>query len=213
MKVLRSLALALTPIVGCACAASQAHEPQRFHDTASQAEKRGDFHFLLGPRQLEDDEAWEDLDEQTSVGVIWSAEPAGSWIGWEVGLLGSWKDTTVRAPNGPEATADLDTSLVEGSLGVVKSVLLGERLRPYVGAGAAVVHVEYETPLDGTSAVLGDEDELFGGYARGGFLFQWTDSSHFGLDYRVFRGGSSSLAGARYDADYAQLALVFGASF
>lgn len=210
MRVACALVLAL---LATGCAGPQRDEPPRLRDTATQAEKAGDFHFLVAAREFDDDAAWGDLGDQSALGVIWSAEPAGSWIGWEVGLFGSWEDTTVRTPNGPESTADLDATSLEGSLGFVKSVRVGERLRPYAGAGIALLHVEYETPLDGTSEVLNDDDERFGGYARAGVLLQWNETSHFGLDFRAFRGASGSIAGIEYDTDYEQFALVFGASF
>ena len=173
---------------------------------------RGDFHLLVGQRELDDEEAWSDLSDQLAGGVIWTREDPWSLVGWEVGLLGSVEDTTVRTPFGPDETAELDAVLFEASLGLVKSFPLG-RVRPYLGAGVSLLHVELETTLGDTSEVLREDDDLFGLYARGGILLQWTPVSHVGIDWRMLRAGQESLADFDYDVDYQQLALVFGASF
>ena len=173
----------------------------------------GEFTMLLGQRDFQDDAGWGDLDGQSSVGVIWSLEPEDTFLGWEASLLGSWEDTTVLTPDGPEPTADLDSTTLEGSIGVIKSVRLGERFRPYLGAGVSIIHVELEVPLGNSSVLLQEDDDFLGVYARAGLLFQWSESSFIGFDVRALEGGSGSITGIDYDTDYVQASLVFGASF
>ena len=96
---------------------------------------------------------------------------------------------------------------------MIKSVRLGERFRPYLGAGVSIIHVELEVPLGNSSVLLQEDDDFLGVYARAGLLFQWSESSFFGFDVRALEGGSGSITGIDYDTDYVQASLVFGASF
>ena len=102
--------------------------------------------------------------------------------------------------------------MFEGAIGIVKSLRLG-LVRPYIGAGIELAHVEFESPLDGTSEVITEDGELFGGYGHAGILLQWTPSSYIGVDVRGFEGPTESIADIDYDTDYSQVTLVFGASF
>lgn len=202
----RSLVLLAGLVTACAAPVSQG-----FDDRPREL-LRGDFHLLIGQRDLDDEAAWSDLSDQLAGGVIWTDQRPGSLVGLEVGLLGSVEDTTVRTPDGPDPTADLDAWMVEGCVGAIASAPLG-RVRPYVGAGVSLVHVEFDTTLGATSEVLHADDDLFGGYVHAGLLFEWTEDSHVGVDWRMLRAGEETFADLSYEVDYQQVSLVFGASF
>lgn len=101
---------------------------------------------------------------------------------------------------------------LELSAGLNAFVRLG-RLRPYVGFGGALQFLNLRGVDANSSTLFDDDDAVFGGYAKGGLLFDITPFTHFGFEFRRFEGGHATLDGTGIGTDYDQFLLVFGTSF
>ena len=156
------------------------------------------FALYLGQRSLDEDD-WEPVEDQLTLGFDYSHEAAGSAIGFEVGLFASGDDEEV-------AGADVEGPTLELSAGIRKTFAEGSRIRPYLGAGVAVINAEAEV---GGS----DDDTSLAGYAHGGLGYQISDTFVIGVDLRVLFGSDLEIAGVDTDADYGQLALVLAVAF
>jgi len=156
---------------------------------------------LIGQRSL-DEHDWEPLEDQPCLGVEFSSESSGAWVGWEIGFAASTDDDNVLGIDFEGTTTEL--------FGGVKKTF-GEStaaVRPYVGAGVAVINADLEGEFMGLSA--SDDDTGVGGYAHGGFFWVVTGTFSVGLDARILAGTDIELFGVEGDADYFQIAFVLG---
>ena len=164
--------------------------------------------FGVGARSL-DDEAFEDIDDQTVFAIDYCEVLGLGALRLEGGA--HWAEDDARATvMGQDVRLESETW--ELSLGLNYGLLLG-RLRPYVGLGAAVQFLE----LDGFDQAAGsafDDDEVAPGvYVKAGLLLQVTQGSHVGLEFRHLEGSSVRIDGTSLDTDYDQFLLVLGMGF
>lgn len=101
---------------------------------------------------------------------------------------------------------------LELSAGLNGFLRLG-RLRPYAGFGGSLQFLNLRGVDTASSTLFDDDDAVFGGYVKGGILFDISPVSHFGVEYRHFEGGDASLDGSTIGTGYDQFLLVFGTSF
>ena len=134
------------------------------------------------------------------VGFEYVREPAGSPVGFEVGIMGSKDDDDI-------AGTDVTGSTRELYAGVHKT-FGSDVVRPYVGAGLSYINAKID--VDGFGD---DDDSSFAAYLHGGVDFDVTESFYLGLDARFLFGSDLTVAGFDTDADYGQLALVLGFAF
>lgn len=163
--------------------------------------------FLLGYRQLDDEDLWEPVEDQFALGVELVFEERASVVGWEFGLAASgWTEE--------QGEADVSGTLTEIHGGVRKTIEVGS-LRPYLGGGLTLFAAETRAEEDfkGGKLVLRDDDDGYGVYWRTGVLWPLGARAQLGLDYRMMTGADVDLFRADGDADFAQLSLVLTNSF
>ena len=167
--------------------------------SSSSADRNSRVTIYLGQRSL-DESYWAPVEDQATFGVEYAREPAGSTIGWEIGLLGSADETTVIG---------FDVEATTGELyGGVRKTFGSGVARPYVGGGLSFINAEVDV------AGLGSADDSSpAAYAHAGISFDVTSSFFLGADLRLLFGSDMTIAGVSGDADYAQLAIHLGWSF
>lgn len=190
MKHVAPLALLLI-LPACASSAVQGGEQ------LNAAKKTNRVSFYGGKRQLDHGE-WSPVDEPLAYGFDYAHVPDA--IGWEVGMQYS-RDTS------DEGGLDVEGVMTEVSGGV--RVEAGDDvIRPYAGAGIAYLNAKFDT--DATPA---DDDSSLAGYAHIGLTADLGSSFFVGVDARLLFGSSLTLMDEHTDADYAQLAVLFGFAF
>ena len=201
------LALALA---GCA-APVYTHDRRRAEESEFPREllTRGrQLNFGLGQRSFEDED-FGALDDQFALALDY-CEPMGLGpLRLEGGMHYSWDEATVTA--GGQET-HLDGWTFELLVGANVSHQLG-RLRPYVGAGAALLFLDVRGVDDDVDFLFDDGEGTLGGYVKVGLLFQVREHSHLGLELRHFEGGEVTLDGTDLDTSHDELLIVFGTSF
>ncbi len=197
---------ALALLVATACSSV----PTRASLASSQESAGADLsslNVLLGRRQLDEDD-WAPIDEPGVLGLEYANERAGSAVGFEIGfsLAAAEEDEFVSGIGNVEFT----NSFFEIYGGMRKTFFVDAGVRPYIGAGLAVISAALEAESGGAS--VDDDETTFGGYAHGGVEFRITDNFRLGLDLRAVFGTDLELFDVSGDADYTQLALVAGFS-
>lgn len=177
----------------------------------SDAEDRGPspFHvgFLMGYRELDDEDFWDPVEGQFALGAEFAVEPPDAFVGWELGVAASgWTEE--------EGDADVTGSVSELYGGARKTFGSGT-IQPYVGAGLSLFTVETsaEEDFQGGDRILRDEDGGVGVYWRAGLLWPVGERARLGLDYRAMIGPDVDFFRADGDSDFAQLSLVLLTSF
>jgi opacity protein-like surface antigen len=179
--------------------ASCAAAPSRAPQAMTTAERDNKISLYLGQRHLDEDD-YEPVDGQGTIGFEYVREPAGSPLGFEVGLMASGDDDDI---------AGLDIEGRTGEIyGGLRKTFGSDVVRPYVGLGVAVINSEVEV-----EGVAKDDDSSFAGYVHGGLTVDVSSSFAIGLDLRFLFGSDMTIAGVDTDADYGQLALVFAFAF
>jgi hypothetical protein len=183
----------LLVVASCATVGSQSPTPV----PSSPPDDR--FSIYIGQRNLDDDD-YDPVDKQTTLGLEFAHEPAGSAIGWEVGLMGSGQDDEISGVDVEGRTGEI--------YGGIRKTFGQGSIRPFVGGGISFIRSKVH--VDG----LGSEDDTSpAGYFHGGVLFLASETFALGLDLRVLFGSDLDLGGFDTDADYAQLALFLGVGF
>ena len=185
-----------------------AYEPQPGLATTLRAERgtRGNLFGLLGARQLDDTPAWRPLDEPFVFAVEAEFHGADSILGPEIGLSLAADGDEIMGIDVQSAFAELYVGLrLTGTFGSSGS------LHPYVGAGGSFVFAD----ITGVSGLLevSDDDVSFGAYVHAGIYWTFGRAFSLGVDGRVLAGTDVELLGVSTDADYEQLALLFGVGF
>lgn len=157
------------------------------------------FSIYLGQRSLDEDD-YDPVEDQATLGFEFSQEKVDSAIGWEIGIMGSGADEEVGATDVEGRTGEL--------YGGVRKSFGHNVVRPYVGAGLAFINSDIEV-----SGVGSDDDTSLAGYAHGGVAFAVSEAFLLGLDLRVLFGSDLEIAGIDTDADYGQLALFMAFGF
>jgi hypothetical protein len=160
--------------------------------------------FLAGARSLGDEEIWDPVAEELTLGVQYSTV-GRSGFGIEFGLIGStgFKDEV-------SANVDVTGAVLEGFVGLRKEFDWG-KWRPAFGAGAALIAAGIDNDAGG--GVLDDQDTSKGYYAHGGLFYDYDSSAFIGVDVRVLTGTELVFDATDADADYQQITLVLGLRF
>jgi hypothetical protein len=180
----------------------------------STARAEGNANFILGLRLL-DEEFWQPVDDQLSIGVNVDWGSVGDPIRLAAGL--HYSEDKEIGP-GPGLFGFLSTvteakgSILEVSFGIEK-IWINRRssVRPYIGGGLAWVNADYEVVRTGIRA----SDSSAGYYVHGGIF--WATRPHgpevsfnYGFELRMVGGTDIDLGGLSADADYLQLGFLFG---
>jgi len=187
-----ALGLAVLGLASCAAAPARAPvqgRPSRLDNQIA---------LYFGERHLDEDD-WEPVDEQVTLGIEYSHESPGSAVGFEVGVMGSTDDDAIGAVDVEARTGEI--------YGGIHKTFGDDIVRPYVGGGLAMIRVEADFgPGD-------DDDASFAGYVHGGLAVAASEAFHIALDLRFLLGSDVDIAGVDMDADYGQLALVLAVGF
>jgi outer membrane protein W len=83
--------------------------------------------------------------------------------------------------------------------------------RPYLGAGVLTMFASVDAGANAWNG--GDSDHSFGFYGNAGLFFKVGSSFNIGIDGRIVRGTSVTLAGTELDANYERASMLFGFSW
>ncbi len=157
--------------------------------------------LLAGGREFTDDEIWDRVDAELSLGIEYAHEVSNG-LGFEVGALGSigTENTTTGNPDVTGAAAEL--------YGGARYFLRRDRWTPYVGAGLSAIFAGVDDDEGGQ--VADDQDFSLGLYLHGGVQYNLNDTIFIGADLRTLLATELELETIDGDADYVQLAFVLG---
>lgn len=176
--------------------------------TASAEGMAGNTQFLIGQTYLHD--FWGPLDEPASFGVEVDFAPAKSPVHVALGLNVAADSQSVPGIYYGE-TGDVGAGFLEFSAGFLWHPVKKAVVRPYLGAGVLRIFAGVGGSSNFWSG--GDSDQSFGFYGNAGMFFKVGEHFNIGLDGRVVRGTSITLAGVDIDADYGQASLLIGFSW
>lgn len=183
-------AIVVLPFLLCSCAALTEGE----RDTRVGA--------ILGMRSLDED-IWAPTEEQFVLGAECVVMSKDSGLGLETSLQ-------YAADSDEVGNVDVTSTTTEFSVGG-RLEMTGQSVRPYVGAGLALINAEIEADNGGSTA--SEDDSSLAGYAHLGVELPFAERWYVGLDVRALFGSDMEFSGVNGDADYTQFALVIGASF
>ena len=163
----------------------------------------GALNLTLGARFMENSD-WDQLDNQFAMGLDYTIRSPLSWIGLNIGGLGSFHRTNVGG-------IDLDSWMAEATIGPRAYLFFGPNVPFYCygGIGASLVYGELESTDQRRNKTT------VGGSASAGVMYRLNMKQALGLEFRTlqfadFDGGP---AGAPDDMNYNQISLVFSAGF
>ena len=164
--------------------------------------------MLLGGRSFDEDD-WEPVEDQGVIGLEVNVGKTGSFVSGEFGIAYSSEDDDAFDPI--LGQVDLTAEFLEVYGGVRFSPPTGD-IRPYLGVGVSLINadLEVDVPFVGSAS---DDDTSAAGYIHGGVLFLVGGSFELGLDLRYLFASDLEFGGVSGDADYLQLAFVFGFKF
>ena len=164
---------------------------------------RSQFFITLGQRTMDDDVAWDMIDEPFALGLEYASRSGSSPFGFEGGLLLASDNTTL-------AGVDVDNAFVELYLGGRVTGDFGpeDRFHPYIGAGADFIFADITGSVGGFS--VSDNDTSVGLYVHAGAYYRLGSSFSIGVDGRILTGTDVDLFGIATDADYQQISVMFG---
>ncbi len=204
---MKSLAFSL---VLCALAAACAAPtgPRRFASVQGGDEPRTVFEGLVGARSLDEDD-FEPVDDQFVLGATIAHEPAGWPIGIEFSVQRSDDSDTIDLP--PFGSVGTDAELLELALGLRGSTPLGDSpFSVFAGAGVSLIEGDVTASFAGLQG--SEDDSTTGFYFHTGAVWNSGENVHLGVDLRALLGAELDLAGIDVDADYTQIAFIFGFS-
>lgn len=176
--------------------------------TASAEGMTGNTQFLIGQTYLSD--VWKPLNEPASFGVEVDFAPASSPVHVALGFNMAGDSQQVSAPYFGE-TGKVGAGFLEFSAGFLWHPVKKAVARPYLGAGVLRMFAGIGSGSDFWSG--GDSDQSFGFYGNAGCFFKVGDTFNIGLDGRLVRGTSFTLAGTEVDANYERASLLLGFSW
>jgi len=177
-------------------------------NAASAEGMAGNVQFLIGQTYLED--FWEPIDEPASFGVEVDFAPATSPVHVALGMNGGADSQSIPGVLFGQ-TGKVTAGFLEFSAGFVWHPVKKAVVRPYLGAGVLRIFTGIGRDSDFWSG--GESDQSFGFYGNAGVFFKVGDSFNIGIDGRIVRGTSITLAGFEGDIDYGQVNLLIGFSF
>ncbi|HUS25229.1 MAG TPA: hypothetical protein VM369_09785 [Candidatus Binatia bacterium] len=171
---------------------------------AGSANFEGNADLLVGWRGMRDDTAWGEYRDQSAIALQADFGERHFPLNAEVGVHFGVDSARV-------AGRDVTSTTDELSLGAVWSPWKSRLLRPYLGAGGALVHARVETVVAGD--IVSDADETGAWYVHTGLIVSIGRHINVGGDVRMLRGGDLMLFGGTADADYLQVTALAGYSW
>ena len=168
----------------------------------------GNVQFLVGQRYLGD--FWKPLDTPMMFGVSVDFAPESAPVHVALGASMAGDQQVISGPYFGE-TGDVQDGFFEISAGFVWLPVKKSVARPYLGAGIVILGAGVGANFDFWDTGTGDHS--FGFYGDAGIFFKVGDTFNIGLDGRIVRGTSITLAEQDGDADYEQASLLLGFSF
>lgn len=157
--------------------------------------------LLIGRRTLEDDVAWDQLDEHTMFGFEYATRGT-SGLGFDMAI--SYSQETTEDPG---TGIDVTGSLLEMDFGG-RYTFGGLPVYPYLQGGLGLVAASVEAESGGVTA---SDDDVSGGLYLGGGVYALLGSSFLvGLSVRALTGTSVEIVGIDTDADHREAAVFFG---
>jgi len=168
-------------------------------------------HFLVmfGQRTLEDDD-WSEsrLDEQPTIGFSYDRQISKKYgLSSDFGIYGSSDSSDIPVAGGDQ---HVNSTTVEADFGVLMMWRPGV-LRPYVGAGLALVWSNARVAQGPT--LFDGSDFSPAGYARAGLAYEHESGSMVGLDVHYLGGTDMDFGGLDTDVDGYVVSLVLGYGF
>ena len=177
-------------------------------NTADADGMEGNVQFLIGQTYLGD--FWQPLDEPAAFGVEVDFAPKKSPVHVALATNVSGDSASVSSPFFGQ-TGHVAVGFLEFSAGFVWLPVKRSVARPYLGAGVLTMLAAVDAGANAWNG--GDTDQSFGFYGNAGIFFKVGDSFNIGLDGRLVRGTSITLAGIEVDADYERASLLLGFSW
>lgn len=175
--------------------------PGRNMLTGRSPRSRGNINWILGSRQMDDN--WQPMETQTSVGIrvdhMLQALPLR--LVW--GLHASTDDGSDMAEPFHLA-GDVEASVTEFSVGVMKLWDRRVHFRPYVSTGLSLVHAELEA--DG----FDENDDSLGVFVEVGISWRFGPGFNIGIDTRHLLLTDLQMGDADVDVNYFQVGLLAG---
>ena len=199
------LNVALGSIFLFSCAAAPARGPA---GTTKAEGGHQSVSIYLGERGLDKGD-WAPVEDQTSLGVQYSAQGTEAKLGWEIGFFASSDDTTINFMGTPFDVKGSTTELYGGASKTFGES--GQTVRPFIGGGLTFINAEFEASALGLTA--SDDDNSIAPYIHGGLSFAISDSASFGIDLRKVIASDVELFGVDADADYESFSVLISFSF
>jgi len=177
-------------------------------NTADADGMEGNVQFLIGQTYLGD--FWQPLDEPAAFGVEVDFAPKKSPVHVALATNVSGDSASVSSPFFGQ-TGHVAVGFLEFSTGFIWLPVKRSVARPYLGAGVLTMLAAVDAGANAWNG--GDTDQSFGFYGNAGIFFKVGDSFNIGLDGRLVRGTSITLAGIEVDADYERASLLLGFSW
>lgn len=168
----------------------------------------GNTQFFIGQTYLHD--FWKPLDEPASFGFEVDFAPEKSPVHVALGFNIAGDTQKVSTPYFGE-TGKVGAGFVEFSAGFLYHPVKKAVVRPYLGGGILRTFAGIGSGSDFWSG--GDGDQSFGFYGNAGVFFKVGDTFNIGLDGRIVRGTSLTIAGQDVNVDYGQASLLLGFSW
>ena len=170
---------------------------------------QGSVALVLGRQEMEDELAWEGLDNPGAFGMqAWFALDDEGIVAIETGIGIAYDSVEVLG-------VDVDATFVDLGLGLRLSWPIGEpggfQLRPYVAGGGLVGSAEVTGSTGGFS--VSDAEGSGAYYLRAGVAFPISSRVELGADYRIVRGSDITLAGVETDFDSNRFGVFLGFTF
>lgn len=181
--------------------------PPPVEETSYQEDFDNTLVVLFGQRMLDSDE-WDPTDDLTMGGINYMRRGPGGWLFWDFSVtFGDDEETALI----DDEVFDVSAKAWEIDLGLATVLDIGV-LRPYFGAGLAVVNVNAEIARDGAS--FQDDSTTVGGYGRAGLSLEVTKSGGLvGVEARYLVGTDLDIAGVDTDVDGLQALVMVGFSW
>lgn len=168
----------------------------------------GNTQFFIGQTYLSD--FWAPVDEPASFGFEVDFAPKKSPVHVALGMNFAGETERVAGTYFGE-TGKVGVGFLEFSAGFVWHPVKKAFARPYLGAGVLRTFAFIGAGTD--YWISGETDQSFGFYGNVGIFFKVGDTFNIGIDGRLVRGTSITLAGIDGNVDYSQVSLLLGFSW
>ena len=176
--------------------------------TPQAAQWTGNINGFIGAKMLDDND-WKPLDEHGEIGVLFDFAPTKDFpVNIAIDLLASGTNETYVDPFfGGVVDADAYTS--ELAFGFRKYLMPHKAMiKPYIGAGVAIISAEIEAFRFSNSTTVSDDDNDVGPWLEGGVV--WT-LKHFNIGFDIrYSDAEVTLFGRDYDAGGFHTGLIAG---